>query len=81
MQIGENFESPMCPDQDTTLSELIGAGLMEFIEPIEEVSNTATKEFALEETLQRMQAEWNNIRFEFLPYRWFHFLIHYFNSK
>jgi len=69
MQISQNFESPLCPDEDTSLSELISAGLMEFIESIEEVSNTATKEFALEETLQRMQGEWNNIRFEFLPYR------------
>ena len=69
IQISQNFESPINPDQETSFSELITAGLMEFIGPIEEVSNTATKEFALEEILQRMQAEWNNIRFEFLPYR------------
>jgi dynein heavy chain len=42
---------------------------MQYISRIEEVSVTATKEFALEETLQRMQSEWNDICFEFLPYR------------
>ncbi len=52
-----------------SLSELVGAGLMQYISRIEEVSVTATKEFALEETLQRMQSEWNDIFFEFLPYR------------
>ena len=59
----------MCPEPDTSLSELVGAGLMQYISRIEEVSVTATKEFALEETLQRMQSEWNDICFEFLPYR------------
>ncbi len=60
----------MCPEPDTSLAELVSAGLMQYISRIEEVSLTATKEFALEETLQRMQSEWNEIRFEFLPYRY-----------
>ena len=59
----------MCPEPDTSLAELVSAGLMQYISRIEEVSLTATQEFALEETLQRMQSEWNEIRFEFLPYR------------
>lgn len=69
LQISQNFESPMCPEPDTSLAELVSAGLMQYISRIEEVSITATKEFALEETLQRMQSEWNEICFEFLPYR------------
>ena len=60
----------MCPEPETSLSELVSAGLMQFIVHIEEVSATATKEFALEETLKRMQAEWNDVCFEFLPYRY-----------
>ena len=69
-QISANFDSQMCPEPETSsLSELVSAGLMQFIAHIEEVSATATKEFALEETLKRMQAEWNDVRFEFLPYR------------
>jgi hypothetical protein len=54
VQISQNFESPMCPEPDTSLSELVSAGLMQYISRIEEVSVTATKEFALEETLHRM---------------------------
>lgn len=69
LQISQNFESPMCPEPDTSLSELVSAGLMQYICRIEEVSITATKEFALEETLHRMQSEWNDVCFEFLPYR------------
>ena len=68
-QISQDFESPIRPAEDTTLSELVAAGLFPFLERVEEVSVTATKEFALEETLQRMQAEWNHIRFEYVPYR------------
>lgn len=75
LQISRNFESPMCPEPETSLSELVSAGLMQFITHIEEVSATATKEFALEETLHRMQAEWDNVRFEFLPYRFYYIII------
>lgn len=60
----------MCPEAETSLAELVSAGLMQYISHIEEVSLTATKEFALEETLQRMQSEWNEVCFEFLPYRY-----------
>ena len=69
VQISQDFESPLRPAEDTTLSELVTAGLFPFLERVEEVSLTATKEFALEQTLQRMQAEWNDIRFEYVPYR------------
>ena len=61
----------MCPEAETSLAELVSAGLMQYIRHIEEVSLTATKEFALEETLQRMQSEWNDVKFEFLPYRYY----------
>ena len=60
----------MCPELETSLAELVSAGLIQYIVHIEEVSLTATKEFALEETLQRMQSEWNEVSFEFLPYRY-----------
>ena len=68
----------MYPEVETSLAELVAAGLMQFIKHIEEVSVTATKEFALEETLHRMQSEWNDVRFEFVPYRYkFHHLLHW----
>ena len=70
LQISKNFDAPMYPEPDTSLAELVAAGLMQFIKRIEEVSVTATKEFALEETLHRMQSEWSDVRFEFLPYRY-----------
>lgn len=69
LKISKNFESPMYPEPETSLAELVAAGLMQFIKHIEEVSVTATREFALEETLHRMQSEWNDVRFEFVPYR------------
>ena len=69
MQISRNFESPLCPDDDTSLCELISAGLAQYVREIETVSGTATKEYILEEALQRMRSEWDDIRFECVPYR------------
>ena len=51
------------------MSELVAVGLFQFLSRVEQVSSTATKEFSLEETLKRMQDEWSDIRFEYIPYR------------
>ena len=69
-QISQDFEAPLCPDSDTSLGQLVAAGLFNFLSRVEEVSATATKELALEESLDRMKDEWKEVRFEFLPYRY-----------
>ena len=39
------------------------------IEELEEISTAATKEHTLESNMLKMQAEWREITFNFIPYR------------
>ena len=43
--------------------------LGEFIDKIEEISGRATKEYALEKSLEKMKSDWEGIEFTLLPYR------------
>ena len=43
--------------------------LGEFIDKIEEISGRATKEYALEKSLEKMKSDWEGVEFTLLPYR------------
>lgn len=55
--------------EQSTLSEMIEAGLPKFSAQLEEISAAATKEYALQKNLQKMKDEWVPIRFDLVPYR------------
>lgn len=48
---------------------MIEAGLPKFASQLEEISASATKEYALEKNLEKMKAEWEDVVFECVPYR------------
>ena len=57
------------PGANTTLKNMLDYNLGSHFEKIEEVSVKASKEHALEKTLERMQEDWAEIVFNLLPYR------------
>ncbi|CAG9767321.1 unnamed protein product [Ceutorhynchus assimilis] len=54
---------------DSTLNDMIEAGLPKYSQQLEEVSGAATKEYTLERNLVKMKEEWIDIQFECVPYR------------
>lgn len=57
------------PDDETNLIQMLEYNLGEFIDKIEEISGRATKEYALEKSLEKMKADWEGVEFTLLPYR------------
>lgn len=60
---------PLEPLPETALSDMIEKGLSKYTTQLEEISATATKEFALLKNLRKMKEEWVDILFECAPYR------------
>lgn len=57
------------PTPESTLSDMIELGLTKHIAKLEEIGVTASREFALEQSLRKMKQEWVDICFELVPYR------------
>ena len=68
-QIQEHVGKDVRPRNDTTLKEMLEYNLGSHIEKIEEISVKASKEHALEKSLEKMQEDWEEILFNLLPYR------------
>ncbi|XP_057653134.1 dynein axonemal heavy chain 3 [Diorhabda carinulata] len=68
-KISEIVGVPLAITEDSTLSDMIDAGLPKFAAQLEEINAGATKEHALQINLARMKEEWEDIRFELTPYR------------
>ena len=62
-------KSQIRPDDETNLIQMLEYNLGEFIDKIEEISGRATKEYALEKSLEKMKADWEGVEFTLLPYR------------
>ncbi|KAJ8963034.1 hypothetical protein NQ314_005606 [Rhamnusium bicolor] len=68
-KISEIVGVPLVITPDSTLSDMIEAGLPKFSAQLEEISGAATKEYALQKNLAKMKEEWLEIKFECVPYR------------
>ena len=68
-QIEEIVGTDIRPDEDTTLLQMLEYNLNEYIHKLEEVSGRASKEYALERTLEKMKEDWEDMEFTLLPYR------------
>lgn len=64
------------PDESTSLASMIDIGLPRVSDKLEEISNSATKEFALQRALTKMKSEWAGVYFECITYRYFISLIY-----
>lgn len=54
---------------ESTLAEMVELGMLRYVSQLEEISASATKEYALEKNLRKMKEEWVDIEFECVPYR------------
>ena len=55
--------------EDMTLSSMIDAGVHRLGDRLQEISSSASKEFALEKAMGKMKDEWEHVRFACEPYR------------
>ncbi|KAH1026251.1 hypothetical protein HUJ05_010798 [Dendroctonus ponderosae] len=68
-KIGEIVGAPVLITAESTLNDMIEAGLPKYSQQLEEVSAAATKEYTLEKNLMKMKEEWVDVQFECIPYR------------
>jgi dynein heavy chain len=68
-QISQTTVINISPEPTSSLSDMVEIGLLMHIEKLETISSTASKEYALEKNLRKMQEEWNDVYFELSPYR------------
>ncbi|XP_059095302.1 dynein axonemal heavy chain 3-like [Tigriopus californicus] len=54
---------------ETSLADMIEAGLGKIMSQLEEIGATASKEYALEMSMAKMKSEWQSVIFECVPYR------------
>ena len=55
--------------KETTLKEVLIKGIDKFLPEIEEVSETASKEYKLETMLQKMEKEWQDLKFVLIKWK------------
>ncbi|XP_044007935.1 dynein axonemal heavy chain 3 [Aphidius gifuensis] len=68
-QISTIVGKDIIPNKQTCLSDMIDYDLQSYINKLEEISSSATKEHSLEKNLKKMKNEWEDILFELTPYR------------
>ncbi|XP_030068202.1 dynein axonemal heavy chain 3 [Microcaecilia unicolor] len=57
------------PDEDTSLYKMLEFGLSKYLDKLEQIGATASKEYSLEKTMDKMKSEWLNMNFTFVKYR------------
>lgn len=60
---------PVRPDKDQYLGKLIDLDLKHFFNRLEEISDSATKEYNLEKILNKMQDDWEPVITELKPWK------------
>ena len=56
-------------EEGASLSQLIELGLAKFVDKLDELGGSASKEYSLEKAMTRMKDEWNDMMFTFVKYR------------
>ena len=68
-QISEIVGRPIKPDESTNLVSILEQKLESFIPKLENISESASKEYSLEKAMDKMQKEWAPLEFTIMPYR------------
>eukprot|EP01041_Mallomonas_annulata_P000832 gene832-1621_t len=64
-QLGVN----LFPVEDFTTEQIIALGLKDHLETIQKISESAAKEYQIEQALDKMEKEWTNMMLTISPYR------------
>ncbi|XP_078409866.1 dynein axonemal heavy chain 3-like [Cetorhinus maximus] len=57
------------PHESTSLMDVLQLGLEKYLEDLSHISSQASKEYALEKALSKMEADWEEINFTFVCYK------------
>ncbi|TRY89707.1 hypothetical protein DNTS_033848, partial [Danionella cerebrum] len=57
------------PDESTQLVKMLELGLSKYSEQLEEIGASASKEYSLEKSLEKMKQEWAELHLGFTPYK------------
>ncbi|XP_070269812.1 dynein axonemal heavy chain 3 [Myotis yumanensis] len=68
-QISEIVGCEIKPTDTTCLANMLEYGFSKFIDKLEPIGATASKEYSLEKNLEKMKSEWVNMTFSFSKYR------------
>ncbi|OCT61613.1 dynein heavy chain 3, axonemal [Xenopus laevis] len=68
-QISDVVGYDITPAPETSLLNMLEYGLSKYIERLEQIGASASKEYSLEKALEKMKLEWSNIIFVFIRYR------------
>ncbi|KAM8960487.1 dynein axonemal heavy chain 3 [Pelodytes ibericus] len=68
-QISEIVGYDVTPEPGTSLISMLEFGLTKFIDKLEQIGGSASKEYSLEKAMEKMKAEWSTMNFTFLRYR------------
>lgn len=63
------FEVPFRPDEDFTFERALQMNLMEKVERVVEIGETAGKEYSIEQMLESMLGIWENVKFMIVGYK------------
>jgi hypothetical protein len=69
-QISEIVGFPIRPTPELTLQKIIDMNLDEYLPKFELISEAASKEHSLEKNLEKMKAEWADMKFQIVSYRY-----------
>ncbi|XP_052828077.1 dynein axonemal heavy chain 3 [Octopus bimaculoides] len=67
--MSEKVGFDITPQEDTPLSEILKLDLERYLDELSAISSQANKEFALEKALSKMKDDWENMAFNFTPYK------------
>ncbi|KAI8481625.1 Dynein heavy chain 1, axonemal [Branchiostoma belcheri] len=68
-QLSSELGFPVRPKASLTFSKCLDMKLQDHIEVIAKVAEVAGKEYSIEQALDKMEAEWDPIKFEIIPYK------------
>ncbi|KAJ3159379.1 Dynein heavy chain 1, axonemal [Geranomyces michiganensis] len=68
-RLSEELSIQIRPDASLTLTDILKMNLLERVESISKVCDTAGKEYSIEAALDKMDAEWKAIMLEIIPYK------------
>ncbi|KAG9476993.1 hypothetical protein GDO78_002401 [Eleutherodactylus coqui] len=68
-QICEILGFDITPEPNTSLISMLEYGLSKYIDKLDQIGASASKEYSLEKALEKMKSEWSTMAFNFIQYR------------